>query len=786
MTLDARTLALIYILLSALLSVLLLFAWAHNRRIRALAWWSASFGMVPIGIGMANLGQAPPSPLILLIANVLVAGAYAALYAGCRAFNGRACELPVLLAGPALWTAAFPFLTDSPGVRLALLSLISGVYAALAAWELWKHSVLRLTAQRAAITLLLVLAGFNLVRLSLGLSLRLIFWADAFASRWSGEMALFLAIYTPTLAFVLLAMAKERTELDLRESEEHYRYSVELSPQIPWIADPQGSILDVPPRWEALTGLSLKQTRGTGWMQAMHPDDLPLIGDRWSHSVSTGEPFNAEFRVRLADGSYRWCRGRAAARRTANGTIVRWYGNIEDIHDRRLAQEQLRWAAYHDDLTGLPNRRRFHQRLQEAIDRTADNSSMVSLLVIDLDNLKLVNDRFGHAAGDAMLKEFAKRLRSLAGNQENIARLGGDEFALILPAVSSEAEAVEVARTVLSRMQHPAPDDDADFDCRSSIGIALAIDPGIKAEALQKQADLALYRAKASGRGACRLFEPSMRDEAEKTAFGLELAGIALAEDWIVPFYQPKVALGSSGRGGFEALLRWYHPRLGLQTPDTIWPAFDDTELGSAIGARMRQRVFCDMRVWLDEGLPLGRIAINISAAEFRHDDYAERILAELNHSGVPAHCLEVEVTETVFLGRHADNVERALRILSAAGVTIALDDFGTGYASLTHLKRFPVDVIKIDRSFIRDIDTDSGDAAIVRALLSLGRSLNIAVVAEGVETAAQVAFLEAHGCDLAQGHFFGRPIPAEQVPAAMAAGFDRRETSLDSSQASE
>ncbi|MBA1154578.1 putative bifunctional diguanylate cyclase/phosphodiesterase [Microvirga mediterraneensis] len=776
MTLDARTLALVYILLSALLSILLLFAWAHNRRIRALAWWSAAFGMVPVGIGMANLGRTPPSLPVLLIANMMVAGAYAALYAGCRAFNDRPSRLPALLAGPALWAAAFPFLSESPGARLALLSLISSVYAAMAAWELWKHSGLRLTARRAAILLLLALAAFNGIRLTLGLSLRLIFWADAFASRWSGEMALFLAIYTPTLAFVLLAMAKERTELALRESEEHYRYSVELSPQIPWIADPQGNLLDVPPRWEALTGLPVKESRGTGWTQAMHPDDLPLIVGRWSHSLSTGKPFNAEFRVRLADGSYRWCRGRAAARRTASGTVIRWYGNIEDIHDRMLAQEQLRWAAYHDDLTGLPNRRRFQQRLQEAIDRTAEGSSMVGLLVIDLDNLKLVNDRFGHAAGDALLKEFAKRLRSLAGGPESIARLGGDEFALILPAVSGEAEALEAARTVLSRMQHPVPGDDAGLDCRGSIGIALAVDPGTKAETLQKHADLALYRAKASGRGAFRLFQPSMRDEAERTASALELAGMALAEDWIVPFYQPKVALGTNGRGGFEALLRWHHPRLGLQTPDTIWPAFDDTELGSAIGERMRRRVFRDMRRWLDAGLPLGRVAINISAAEFRHDDYAERILAELHQSGVPTHCLEVEVTETVFLGRHADNVERALRMLSEAGVTIALDDFGTGYASLTHLKRFPVDAIKIDRSFVRDIETDSGDAAIVRALLSLGQSLNIVVVAEGVETAAQAAFLEAHGCNLAQGHFFGRPMPAEHVPAAIAAGFDQRD----------
>jgi diguanylate cyclase (GGDEF)-like protein/PAS domain S-box-containing protein len=567
-------------------------------------------------------------------------------------------------------------------------------------------------------------------------------------------------------------MVKQRIEIgyrkaeqDLRESEEHYRYSVELSPQIPWIADPQGRVFDASPQWYELTGLTREESQAGGWIRAIHPDDLPLLHQRWRTALATGEPYDAEYRVLMPAGGYRWHRGRAAARRDGDGAIVRWYGATEDIHDRILAQEQLQWAAYHDDLTGLPNRRLFYQRLQDALDRTAGYAHMAGLLVMDLDHLKLVNDRFGHDAGDALLKEFAKRLRSLTDDANAVARLGGDEFGLILRAVSDEAEIIETAKSVLARMQHPVPGDNPALDCRTSIGVALAVDPGTKAETLQKQADLALYRAKATGRGAFRLFQPSMQDEAEKTASALELAGMAVASDWIVPFYQPKVALASAAHGGFEALLRWRHPRLGIQTPDTIWPAFDDTELGSAIGERMRAVIFHDMRGWLDAGLHFGRVAINASAAEFRHGDYAERVLGGLTRSGVPASCLEVEVTESVFLGRHADNVERALRVLTAAGVTIALDDFGTGYASLTHLKRFPVNAIKIDRSFVRDIEVDAGDAAIVRALLSLGQSLGIAVVAEGVETAAQAAFLKGHGCDLAQGHFFGHPLPAEDIP---------------------
>ena len=260
------------------------------------------------------------------------------------------------------------------------------------------------------------------------------------------------------------------------------------------------------------------------------------------------------------------------------------------------------------------------------------------------------------------------------------------------------------------------------------------------------------------------MFHSAMSEESQREVSALDLAGQAVASDWIVPFYQPKVSLASGELVGFEALLRFEQPNIGIQYPDTISPAFEDTELGTALGQRMRSGVFRDIRSWLDAGVSFGRVAINVSAAEFRHDDYAERVLEELRLWDLPTTCLEVEVTESVFLGRHADNVERALRVLSAAGVTIALDDFGTGYASLTHLKRFRVDTIKIDRSFVQDIETDVGDAAIVKALLSLGQSLHIAVVAEGVETVAQADFLRNHGCDMVQGYHYGRPVPGREV----------------------
>jgi diguanylate cyclase (GGDEF)-like protein/PAS domain S-box-containing protein len=775
MTLDPTTLAAAFVLLSTVLGGLLLFAWTQSRKIHALAWWSATFCLIPSGIGMANLGHGAPNPLNLLVANAFVTLGYGALYAGCVRFNERTWRWSVIIVGPAIWVATFPFIHETMSTRILLVALISGGYAALSGWELSKHARQRLASQRAAVVLLYGLAAFNFLRGALGLSMGSLFGMNLAVSRWSAEIALLLVIYAPALAFVFLAMAKERIEFGqkqaeqaLRESEEHYRYSVELNPQIPWIADPQGNIIDVSSRWKKLIGTPVDQALGSGWIQTLHPDDAAPTLQQWSHSLSTGKRFETEYRLRLADGSYRWALARAAARRGKDGSILCWYGMAEDIHDRKLAQEALHWAAYHDDLTSLPNRRLFQERLQQVLDQAATAQQGIGLLIMDIDDFKQVNDRFGHDAGDALLKAFSKRLTNHLRVTETVARLGGDEFAVILPDVAGEDEVVSIATAILARMQEPLMLGSLVRECRASIGGAISVEQGMAAEDLLKQADLALYSCKAAGRGVFQMFKPAMREEAQKRASALEVARQAVVQDWIVPFYQPKVALGTGRLAGFEALLRWRHSRMGIQSPDAIAPAFDDTELGIAIGNRMLSCVVSDMRSWLDAGLNIGRISINASAAEFRRDDYAERVLKYLRLAAVPARYLGVEVTESVFLGSDIELAERTLRTLSTSGVSIALDDFGTGYASLTHLKRFPVNVIKIDRSFVRDIEVDAGDAAIVKAVLSLGRSLGIRVVAEGVETAAQASFLREYGCDLGQGYHFGRPMPARDVPQFM------------------
>jgi diguanylate cyclase (GGDEF)-like protein/PAS domain S-box-containing protein len=580
-----------------------------------------------------------------------------------------------------------------------------------------------------------------------------------------GEMASINAVSH----LAALTIERQRSEAALRESEEHYRYSVELNPQIPWTADAEGKVLSTSTRWNQLMGVPSEDVLGFGWAKVLHPDDRSLVKQKWAEAVHTHEPLDVECRGRLADGSYRWFRSRAIPHLAEDGTVIRWYGTVEDIHDRKLAEEQLHRAAYHDDLTGLANRRFFRERLKQVLDEVPAESHAIGLLVMDLDHLKQINDRFGHDAGDDLLKEFAQRLRQAVKPTDVVARLGGDEFAVILPDVADEEEVAEIARAILCRMQEPLKRSGKALDCRTSIGGAVALGAGTSPEDLQKQADLALYYSKTSGRGAFKMFVPALRQEAQRTASALEVAAKAVESGWIMPFYQPKVVLASGAIGGFEALLRWQHPRGGIQSPEKIAPAFNDTELGTAIGERMRACVLNDMRRWLDAGIVIGRIAINASAAEFRRGDYAERVLEELRRTGVPAHCLEVEVTESVFLGSSTQLVERALRTLSAEGVTIALDDFGTGYASLSHLKRFPVNTLKIDRTFVSGLESDAGDAAIVKAVVSLGHNLGVEVVAEGVETAFQASLLQRMSCDLVQGYHFGRPMPAGDVPSFIA-----------------
>ncbi|HUE79369.1 MAG TPA: EAL domain-containing protein [Sphingomicrobium sp.] len=425
------------------------------------------------------------------------------------------------------------------------------------------------------------------------------------------------------------------------------------------------------------------------------------------------------------------------------------------------AEAQSHHLAFHDSLTGLPNRALFQLQL-DRLTSGPGSSNRFALLLLDVDEFKLTNDTLGHDAGDALLRVFADRLKNSIRSDDLVARLGGDEFALLLMGMSGAAEIKAFAAILLERLGEPVEHDGKPIHSRASIGASRT--DGFGAEHMLKHADLALYEAKASGRGAFRLYNPAMRSRMQQRGEMLAMAAAALDGDFVKPFYQPKIDLKTGAIVGFEALLRCCMPGNEPKAAGCIAAAFEDSTLAVKLSDRMVDGVIRDILAWQASGLTFGHVAINAALAELRRGDFAERLLGKLRTAGIAPERIQVEVTESVLLGQAIDHVERTFSELAEAGIKLALDDFGTGFASLTHLKRFPVEIIKIDQSFIRDLQIDAEDGAIVDAVVGLGRALKIEVVAEGIETVMQRDFLSALGCAVGQGYLFGSALPAARI----------------------
>ena len=483
-----------------------------------------------------------------------------------------------------------------------------------------------------------------------------------------------------------------------------------------------------------------------------------ILREAIDESIRTSRPISREMSFVSRDGKRRWLQAIGEVE-FSGARPIKVIGLVRDISDERETQNRLVNMANQDALTGLPNRRHFLEKLEAALLARGANGA---LLLIDLDNFKDINDTGGHDVGDALLKAFARRLGESAKDGV-VARLGGDEFAVLLPGVQP-GQAEYQAHNLLAKLREPVVVFGRQETIRLSAGLTVFPADGRGAMELLKNADLATYAAKARGRNALVTYRPEIREASTSRVAVCAEVEQALSANQFVPFYQPKVCLKTGALMGFEALLRWEHPK-GLRTPGAILPAFDVPELSRAICCRMLDRMVVDMAMWKAQGLPFGRIALNASSSEFEGFDLAGLVLRKLNSIGLPAKVLGVEVTETVFLGKDSDAISEALHRLHDAGIEIALDDFGTGYASLTHLQKFPVDVIKIDQSFIRSLTTDEGSQAITSVVLALGQKLGMKVVAEGVETAAQLELLTAAGCDQVQGYYFARPMPASDVP---------------------
>lgn len=551
-----------------------------------------------------------------------------------------------------------------------------------------------------------------------------------------------------------------RIEEALRESEENYRHTVELSPQIPWTADANGQITEISPRWGDLVGMTQEEACGMGWLAAIHPEDAPGMETCWMRSVASGEPLDVDFRLRLQDGSYRWFRSRAAARRDRSGRIIRWYGTDEDIHERKLAEQQIAFLAYHDPLTDLANRRLFRQELEQAL-ISLRPGEYLALHCLDLDQFKGINDTLGHTVGDALLRQTADRLRRCAPESRMVARLGGDEFAVIQTGLRRPEDAAALAQRMLRTLEEDYRVDDRQAVVGASIGIALASHKGISSDEIIRNADIALYRAKADGRATFRFFEPSMDEAVQRKQ---ELRGglrTALDRGELALQFQPLVGVRAGEVTCFEALLRWRHPIHGMIAPAEFIPVAEETGLIMRMGEWVLRGACQEAARWPQAV----RVAVNLSPVQFRDPRLLQVVVGALTDSGLDAARLELEITESVLLQDDQAN-SVILRELSGLGVRIALDDFGTGFSSLAYLLRFPFNKIKIDRSFVTGLPHRRESKAVIRAVVSMSRSLGISVTAEGVETTEQLKALRQLGCNDAQGYLFSRPVPAAEVAA--------------------
>jgi diguanylate cyclase (GGDEF)-like protein len=431
------------------------------------------------------------------------------------------------------------------------------------------------------------------------------------------------------------------------------------------------------------------------------------------------------------------------------------------------SENRLAFLAQFDALTGLPNRALLSDRFSQMMVQARRHATLLGVLFIDLDGFKLVNDSLGHAAGDELLKEAGRRLQAAVRAEDTVARISGDEFAVVLADLAKAEDAALVAQKIVERLAAAFRIGDKEMFVTASIGIAAFPADGDNAEALLGAADAAMYRAKQSGRNAYQFFTAEINQRTRARAELRSELRRALEREEFSLAYQPKIDLASGEACGAEALLRWRHPERGAVAPAEFIPVLEDTGLIVPVGEWVVAQACRDLKAWQAAGMQAMPVAVNLSARQFRQLDLDARIRALIRGTGIHPSLIELEITES-HLMQDPDHAIRVMRALRETGIKVAVDDFGTGYSSLAYLTRFPVSALKIDRSFVAGIERENGDAAIVRTIIEMARTLAFTVVAEGVENAEQVAYLRRFGCDQAQGYFFARPMPARDFTAVI------------------
>ncbi len=565
-----------------------------------------------------------------------------------------------------------------------------------------------------------------------------------------------------------------RTSEKLAESEHLYRFLVDHSPDIVFMLDSDGRFTFLNDTVYETLGIDKSNLIGKHYStiisaesedQAKHVFTERRMGERKSRNV--------ELKLKSIDESdFRYFDTTSMAvtlnqHVAVDSPFKGTYGVARDVTERKQAQELIRFQAYHDLLTNLPNRALMEDRLSMAISQAKRNQQHLAVMFLDLDRFKWVNDTMGHSMGDRLIQAVSHRIEDCLRKGDTLARFGGDEFALVLPEVRDHNDAATIANKILNVLSDPFVIEDHDLYVTASIGIAMYPEAGKTTEALIRSGDIAMYRVKDSGKNGYEFFRPEMNDTSNARLNTERELRRALVSDELHVCYQPQVNAASESVVGFEALVRWAHPERGTVYPADFIPIAEETGLILDVGQFVFETACRDLRDWRNKGMDNVRVSVNFAAAQVEQEDFVQQVTSMLNRYGLPGSAIEVEITESVIMSDMAQVILK-LRKLAALGIKVAIDDFGTGYSSLSYLQQFPISTLKIDKSFVSTIHRSDSGTSIVNAIVAMAKGLGLNLVAEGVETDAQLEYLRGLGCAEIQGWLFGKAESAETTEAML------------------
>jgi diguanylate cyclase (GGDEF)-like protein/PAS domain S-box-containing protein len=570
---------------------------------------------------------------------------------------------------------------------------------------------------------------------------------------------------------------RKRAEERLRQAETTYRRLVEQIPAVTYIDAPNdiSSTIFISPQIEALTGYSPEEwtTDPELWVKLLHPEDRESVLTESARTNATGDPFTSEYRLIARDGRTVWLRDESVLIRDEKGRPQYWQGILLDITERKQAEEEVAFLAYHDRLTGLPNRAMFEEIMQLDLARARRHRLSVAVLYMDLDNFKLINDSLGHEAGDELLRQVAARITEASRETDLVARLGGDEFLILLsdiehgPGPGAPSTALLAVETVASRLheclREPFRIEDSEFYVSASIGISVYPIDARDGRTLLKHADAAMYRSKKFGPGSYVVFPAEETDRRTALSMATRLRGAVEARQWML-HYQPVIHLTEGHAVGVEALLRWKDPDEGIIPPAEFISLAEEMGLIERIGDWVLEELCRQSQLWRAQGLEL-ELSFNLSPRQLWQPEVVQKVLAPLRAGGCDPTTVIVEITESAVM-TDPDRTQEILEALREHGIRFAIDDFGTGYSALSRLKDLPVDILKIDRSFVRDLPHDQDAGTMARTIIQLAHSLGMIPLAEGIESEEQWRFLVEQGCVYGQGFLFSHPLPGDQITA--------------------